>query len=652
MPVKNQPLWQQSQMSSQRAASIIADIEDSPAVEVDHGGHIDEGFNVLSQIKLVNAIRNNVRLVNLSRLHPQILATYHKAFFKAITLRNILLAQLASGFPEAPVDYQGNPLPMDVVDDALPFIDKMRTQLFQNNTLDFSGCYLGDAGAIDLARILKQQPRLWQQVHHLNLANKFHDPDHNSPIGIGPAGIQALMSLDDFGKVKTLNLSHNPLGMEGIQALAGASCAKTHEQLPKKLRHLHKLSLAGTLGSEENPNSERMITSLSQLNDLVRRNSKLQLLNLSRCNLQPTALRILKKAIYPHRHLRHLYLGHNNLRDAGAVQVALAISREGSCLQLLDIQANEIGKRGGKALAAAFAGHELLNHVWLDHNPLHNSNERQLSKILKKKNQLTISIHSKEFAPDNTDAHSIKAIVDFQQYSQQKRQQALQQKKSVNEIYQPKPEPAADLHTEQVKPTPFARAVIRQPGESLESFRQRDNEAWRQGVEQIRKEREANPPPRFPKLGEARILGKEPNADMLELSMGKINQYILLRESETWSKFRFFGCYSHQDYIDRARSWERILRAMQAPNLSREQLLKTINFEAKRFRHGYRQNFSQSLQELNRWVERLPPKSDVGIYLPMGFVSTSLYRINTKLSDCRLKVIAATEPVQRGLMIN
>jgi Leucine Rich repeat len=69
-----------------------------------------------------------------------------------------------------------------------------------------------------------------------------------------------------------------------------------------------------------------------------------------------------------HRHLLHLELQRIPVDDAGAIAMAMALPR--TQLETLDLTINQIGNRGGIALARCIAVHPTLQHVGLTHNAL------------------------------------------------------------------------------------------------------------------------------------------------------------------------------------------------------------------------------------------------------------------------------------------
>ena len=81
--------------------------------------------------------------------------------------------------------------------------------------------------------------------------------------------------------------------------------------------------------------------------------------------------------------LTHLSLSENEIKDAGAAQVAEAI-RQSTSLVELDLSENSIGSQGAHVLEQVFHGHPALPRFKLHGNPWHDSYNEKFSDLSKK----------------------------------------------------------------------------------------------------------------------------------------------------------------------------------------------------------------------------------------------------------------------------
>jgi len=208
--------------------------------------------------------------------------------------------------------------------------------LQQNMTLrvlDLSENDIGDYGAQSVAVGLKDNSSLQE----LNL--KFN--------GIGDYGTQAIAkALQVNTCLQTLNLELNDIGPIGAQALGEAL-----------LNHDTKNSKLAKINLESNKITCEGAYAFAKV--LSANKSSLQILILNRCNIDNSGTIAIAKALKHNSTLKELYMNCNVFHDSSATMkdddkvtdnFAMALETN-KCLEILDIEWNDIDEAGTKALA-------------------------------------------------------------------------------------------------------------------------------------------------------------------------------------------------------------------------------------------------------------------------------------------------------------
>ena len=216
--------------------------------------------------------------------------------------------------------------------------------------LDLSGNKLTDQSVVDLFD--RASPAFSQSLYGINLENN----------NIGPKAINTIITmLAKSDNNDEINISYNPLEVEGLQTLRDAVCAD-------KLVNLVKLSLAGALTSDANTNAE-LILALGSGHC-----HSLKELDLSRNNLGVPGGKALGKVL-PHLSSGvSLNLNETMLGDEGT-SVFIQNLEDRCELEGLDFESNDIHAAGIWCLAESIcAGSVSLSQVGgyfnLNYNPL------------------------------------------------------------------------------------------------------------------------------------------------------------------------------------------------------------------------------------------------------------------------------------------
>ena len=265
-------------------------------------------------------------------------------------------------------------------------------------SISFDGCNLGDRGVVPLANALADKSKQLQ-VEQLHLgANNLTDCGVKEVFSkdnfatfqslerlslnentIGEKGLKSIMTSLSVGSPRSLmsilDLSNNPLGVSGLQALEDAVHAGT-------LANLERLNLAGTLTSDADINGAVLTTFLSSLSSHC---PKMRFLDLSNNNLGVPGAKAVgaacsqltkhniqltnDKHILLHGAFR-LSLNKTNLVDEGVI--AFTQSLDGPChLSGLHIMENVLHHDAMGALSESMTSGVLkVDELTLDDNPL------------------------------------------------------------------------------------------------------------------------------------------------------------------------------------------------------------------------------------------------------------------------------------------
>ena len=251
--------------------------------------------------------------------------------------------------------------------------------------IHFDGCNLGDRGVVPLANALADKSKQ-QQVElfalHLGANNltdcgvkKVFSKDNFATFQsledlslnrnkIGEKGVKSIMTSLSVGSprslISSLDLSNNPLGVSGLQALGDAVHAGT-------LANLERLYLAGTLTSDADINGAVLTTFLSSLSSHC---PKMHSLDLSNNILGVPGAKAVGAACSQLTEHIDLYLNKTNLGDEGVI--AFTQSLDGPChLSWLHIMENVLHHDAMGALSKSITSGVLkVDELTLDDNPL------------------------------------------------------------------------------------------------------------------------------------------------------------------------------------------------------------------------------------------------------------------------------------------
>ena len=259
-------------------------------------------------------------------------------------------------------------------------------QACHNLEIYFDGCNLGDRGVVPLANALTDKSKQLQvEELHLGANNltdcgvkKVFSKDNFATFQslkglslnenkIGEKGLKSIMASLSVGSPRSLlsvlDLSNNPLGVSGLQALEDAVHAGT-------LGNLEGLNLAGTLTSDADINGAVLTTFLSSLSSHC---PKMFFLDLSNNNLGVPGAKAVGAAcsrLTKHIHHFFLYLNKTNLGDEGVI--AFTESLDGPCHFFeLYIMENVLHHDAMGALSKSMTSGVLkVDILSLDDNPL------------------------------------------------------------------------------------------------------------------------------------------------------------------------------------------------------------------------------------------------------------------------------------------
>nr|XP_049616912.1 NACHT, LRR and PYD domains-containing protein 12 isoform X4 [Syngnathus scovelli] len=236
--------------------------------------------------------------------------------------------------------------------------------------LDLSWNDLGDDGLEALAAGLAK-PQCTLQVLELENCN------------LSEKSGEALASvLSSSRTLRELDLSHNDLGDDGLEALAaGLAKPQCTLQVLKLLRcDLSKKSceaLASVLSSSRT--LRELDLSNNDLGDdglealaagLAKSQCTLQVLKLMSCDLSKKSCEALASVLSSSRTLRELDLSHNDLGDDGLEALAAGLAKPQCTLQVLTLESCNLSEKSGEALASVLSSSRTLRKLDLSDNYL------------------------------------------------------------------------------------------------------------------------------------------------------------------------------------------------------------------------------------------------------------------------------------------
>jgi len=210
--------------------------------------------------------------------------------------------------------------------------------------LDASAADLGDVGMRALAKALGR-------VKTLFLSNN----------SIGGDGVKYLASaLKQECRLIDLNLSGNSVGDAGATALAGVLAANTLRRLNlqsnRSISDIGVKRLCSALVSNTSlvvlnlGNNQIGSRGLHHLCDALEVNGSLKSLDLERCNLRSDGMPRLGDALAANGTLIHLALNRNSIGDRGVFALVQGLSESG--VRSFEVSHNGIGNEGAKSLAS------------------------------------------------------------------------------------------------------------------------------------------------------------------------------------------------------------------------------------------------------------------------------------------------------------
>ncbi|XP_069759182.1 NACHT, LRR and PYD domains-containing protein 3-like isoform X2 [Narcine bancroftii] len=174
-------------------------------------------------------------------------------------------------------------------------------------------------------------------------------------------------------------LSHILGNSEMIKDLDLGGCTVQSEGLQRLVPQLHRFHI---LRLDNNKLGDSGVNLLSDV--LAKQDCKIQLLELKNNHLTASCAESLASALSMNCSLRYLYLGENQLRDAGVKTLAAILSHPNSAIQELELFSNRLGVSCVKDLATALEANQSLIALDVHSNSFEDSGVRTLSEVLRK----------------------------------------------------------------------------------------------------------------------------------------------------------------------------------------------------------------------------------------------------------------------------
>ena len=217
--------------------------------------------------------------------------------------------------------------------------------------------------------------------------------------GLGDAGAKELAEVIKVNKtLKRIDLTYNQIGNAGAQALAEA--IKGNKTLKRIDLTYNKISDAGALALAEaiqvNNTVTEMIVDRNSIGDdgarslaqAIQTNHVMSALHLDRNNIGDAGAQALAEAVRVNQTLTALFLSRNNIGDAGAQALAEAV-RVSQTLTMLRLDNNNIADAGAQALAEALRANKTATVVTLAANNIGDTGAQAFAETVKVNKTLT-----------------------------------------------------------------------------------------------------------------------------------------------------------------------------------------------------------------------------------------------------------------------
>ncbi len=195
-------------------------------------------------------------------------------------------------------------------------------------------------------------------------------------------GVSTLMEVIPSTIVKDLDLSQNPLGNQGIEAVSailGAVCPVRKINLSDcKFNCIggsflyNNLKRSGGLMIIICDNNDLCGPSLQDIGAMLMTNNSLSLASFNNCNLKDEGAYYIADALRKCPKLHTLNISRNEITDEGGFRFATALSEMQVKVKNVDLSVNSLTDKSGVALADALRSNTGLEYLNLRDNNLHN----------------------------------------------------------------------------------------------------------------------------------------------------------------------------------------------------------------------------------------------------------------------------------------
>ncbi|KAF5292137.1 hypothetical protein FQA39_LY14092 [Lamprigera yunnana] len=326
----------------------------------------------------------------------------------------------------AVVSFKGESLKLDTETDAKVIVDAI-SECADLECLNLEGNTLGVDAARAIAKALEMRPKLkralWKDLFTGRmkteipkalqfLGNGLVKADARlteldlSDNAFGPIGVEGLASLlrsSTCYALEKLRLNNNGLGITGGKLLASALtdcyncskqqgtplCLKVFVAGRNRLENDGAKALAqvfkiiGTLEEVAMPQNGIYHVGIKALCDAFICNTNLQILNLNDNTIGPQGANEIRKILLHLQKLKIINFGDCLLKTKGALRLAEGLKTDHNNLEELILGFNEIGLKGGIAIANAMNNKFKLKNLLLDGNSFNSEARKQIEETFK-----------------------------------------------------------------------------------------------------------------------------------------------------------------------------------------------------------------------------------------------------------------------------